>query len=138
MVSLNATIRWLSKGVTLMRFFLFRNKIAEFINQKNQKAPELKCYQWLCDLYILNDITSHLNELNLRLQGAGKFFLSLYNHVKAFQKQLEFLQKQLKTGHLSHFTSKKLIEEDRNVNEALLLLRFEKYTNMFENVKEEF
>ena len=74
----------------------------------------------------------------MRLQGAGKFVLSLYNHVKAFQKQLESLQKQLKTEHLSHFTSKKLIEEDRNVNEALLLLRFEKCTNMFGNVKQKF
>ena len=46
--------------------------------------------------------------------------------------------KQLKKD-LSHFTvCKKLIEEDRKSNEALLLLRSEKYTTMFENVKQEF
>ena len=66
---------------------------------------------------------SHLNDLNLHLQGAGKFVSSLYDHMKAFQK-LELLQKQLKKGHLSHFTTcKNLTEEDRNGNEALLLLR---------------
>ena len=33
---------------------------------------------------------------------------------------------------------KKLIEEDQNGNEALLLIASEKYINMFENVKKEF
>ena len=33
---------------------------------------------------------------------------------------------------------KKLIEEDQNGNEVLLSLRSEKYTTMFENVKQEF
>ena len=57
--------------------------------------------------------------------------------MKALQRKLELLQKQLKKGDLSHFMAcKKLIEEDQNGNEALLLLRFEKYTSMFENVKQ--
>ena len=33
---------------------------------------------------------------------------------------------------------KKLVEEDQNGNEALLLLRSEKYTTVFENIKKEF
>ena len=58
---------------------------------------------------------SHLNDLNLHLQRAGKFISSLYDHVKAFQRKLELLQKQLEKGDLSHFTAcKKLLEEDRN------------------------
>ena len=64
-------VRWQSKGATLMRFFLLRNKIAEFVNFKNREMPELKCYQWVCDLAFLTDIMSHLNSLNLHLQGAG-------------------------------------------------------------------
>ena len=91
-----AAVRWLSKGATLMRFFLLRNKIAEFMNSKNQQVPKLKCYQWLCDLSFLTDIMNHLNSLNLHLQGAGKFVSGLYDHVKAFQRKLELLQKQLK------------------------------------------
>ena len=35
-------------------------------------------------------------------------------------------------------TCKKLMKEDRNGNEALKLLRFEKYTNKIEDVKLEF
>ena len=76
----------ISKGATLMRFFLLQNEIAEFMNSKNQQVPELKCCQWLCDLSFLTDIMYHLNSLNLHLQGAGKFVSSLYDHVKAFQR----------------------------------------------------
>ena len=82
---------------------------------------------------------NHLNSLNLHLQGAGKFISSLYDPVKAFQRKLKLLQKQLKKGDLSHFMAcEKLVEEDRNGNEALLLLRSEKYATMFEHVKQEF
>ena len=134
-----AAVRWLSKGATLMRFFLLRNEIAEFMNAKKQDVPELKCYQWLCDLSFLTDIMSHLNNLNLHLQGVGKFVSSLFDHVKAFQRKLELLQKQLKEGDLAHFMAcKKLTEENRNGNEAMKLLRSEKYTNLIENVKQEF
>ena len=35
-----AAVRWLSKGATLMQFFLLRNEIAEFMNFKNQQVPE--------------------------------------------------------------------------------------------------
>ena len=134
-----AAFRWLSKGATLMRFFSLQNEIAEFMNSKNQQVSELKCYQWLCDLSFSTDVMNHLNSLNLHLQGAGKFVSNLYDHEKAFQRKLELLQKQLKKGDLSHFMAcKKLIEEDRNGNEALLLLCSEKYAIMFENVKQEF
>ena len=68
-----------------MQFFLLQNEIAEFMNSKNQ-VPELKCYQWLCDLSFLTDVMNHLNSLNLHLQGAGRFVSSLYDHVKAFKK----------------------------------------------------
>ena len=82
---------------------------------------------------------NHLNSLNLRLQGAEKLVSNLYDHVKAFQRKLELLQKQFKKRDLSHFIAcRKLIEEDQNDNEALLLLRSKKYTTMFENVKQEF
>ena len=76
--------------------------------------------------------------MNLHLQGAGKFVSSLCDHVKAFQRKLKLLQKQLKKDLFYFTVCNKLIEEDRNDNETLLLLRSEKYTNMFEDVKLEF
>ena len=34
-----AAVRWLSKGATLMRFFLLRNEVVEFMNSKKSKCP---------------------------------------------------------------------------------------------------
>ena len=48
-----------------MQFFLLQNEINEFMNSKNLKMSELKCYQWLCCLSFLSDIMSHLNDLSL-------------------------------------------------------------------------
>ena len=82
---------------------------------------------------------SHFNSLNLHLQRADKFVSNFYDHVKAFRRKLDLLQKQLKRGDLSHFIAcKKLIEEDRNGDEALSLLRSDKYTKKIEDVKQEF
>jgi len=87
-----AAVRWLSKGATLKRFFSLRKEISEFVTLKNQDVPELKSYEWLCDLVFLTDVMSHPNELKLKLQGTGKFVTSLYDHVKAFQRKLDLLQ----------------------------------------------
>ena len=60
------------------------------MNSKKQQVPELKCYRWLCDLSFLTDIMSHLNNLNLHLQGAGKFISSLYDHLKRFKENWNY------------------------------------------------
>ena len=74
--------------------------------------PELKCHQWLCDLAFLTDIMSHLNSLNLHLQGADKFVLNPYDHVKAFRRKLDLLHKQLRRDLSRFMACKKLIEKD--------------------------
>ena len=105
----------------------------------NQQVPELNCYQWLCDLSFLADIMNYMNELNLHPQVAEKFVSTLYNQVKAFRRKLEMLQKQLKNKDQWHFSAyKKLVEEDLCVQNGLMLLRSEKYSNTFENLQKEF
>jgi len=60
-------VRWLSQGNMLKRFYNFRNEIKSFMESKF--VPELDDENWFTDLAFLEDITSHLNELNVRLQG---------------------------------------------------------------------
>ena len=38
---------------------------------------------WLSDLAFLTDITQHLSELNLKLQGKSQFVNKLFGHVYA-------------------------------------------------------
>ena len=40
--------------------------------------------EWVAEFAFLVDISGHLNELNLKLQGRQNLAHNLYNHVKAF------------------------------------------------------
>ena len=44
--------------------------------------------EWIRDLAYLVDITSHLNELNSRLQKKGQLINCMFDHVKAFLVKL--------------------------------------------------
>ncbi|GFX70964.1 general transcription factor II-I repeat domain-containing protein 2 [Trichonephila clavipes] len=72
-------IQWLSSHKVLKRFFKLLNEIIIFLETKKYECPELKDGQWLKDLAFSVDITSHLHQLNLKLQG--KIILLLYNTI---------------------------------------------------------
>ena len=51
---------------------------------KDRSTDELKDESWLQDLAFAVDITAHLNDLNLKLQGKNKLITALYEDVKCF------------------------------------------------------
>ena len=53
---------------------------------------------------------SHLNDLNLHLQGTDKICLIFHDQVKAFDKKLELLQKQLNKRKIAINMRLELIE----------------------------
>ena len=69
-------VRWLSRGKVLDRCVECFTEIKEFLNRKGENYPELQCDDWVVKLMFLTDITAHLNDLNVRLQGAGHTLLS--------------------------------------------------------------
>ncbi|XP_076246286.1 general transcription factor II-I repeat domain-containing protein 2-like [Calliopsis andreniformis] len=77
-------VRWLSSHKMLKRFFKLRDEVTIFLGTKNYECIELKGGQWIKDMAFLVDITSHLNQLNLKFQGK--------NHRKETEKE-----------NLSHF-----------------------------------
>ncbi|KAF7649326.1 hypothetical protein LDENG_00143290, partial [Lucifuga dentata] len=90
-------VRWLSKGRVLERFWAIRKDLEMFLTeQKNAKAK-----QYLAFLHneskmelvaFLVDITCHLNELNLKLQGKGNSVCDLMSAVHSFERQLEIFR----------------------------------------------
>ena len=81
-------VRWLSQGKVLERFFELREEICEFMETKGKDTSELRNKTFLCDVAFLCDITSHLNALNLQLQGRGRIITDMYATVRAFKTKL--------------------------------------------------
>ena len=100
------------------------------------KTALLQNVEWLCDLAFLVDITAFLNELNLKLQGYGKFITTLVDSVKSFARKLTLLQKQLKDGNLTHFPACKEISS--KYGPVLQLLCSNKYFEIIGSLLSEF
>ena len=62
-------VRWLSSGRMLERLYNLRKEVSAFLCSKGADFPEFNDPGWLCDLAFLTDITPHLNDLNVQLQG---------------------------------------------------------------------
>ncbi|KAG8235640.1 hypothetical protein J437_LFUL013631 [Ladona fulva] len=77
-------VRWLSRGKMLKHFYDLRNEIKCFMDSKGKPVPELENENWLADLAFLVDITAHLNELNMRLQGENQLINDMFQAVTAF------------------------------------------------------
>lgn len=70
---------------------------------KGIEHPELAETEWLLKFYYLVDMTEHLNQLDVEMQGIGNTALSLQQAVFAFENKLELFIMDLETGCLLHF-----------------------------------
>ncbi len=86
---LHSAVRWLSCGKVLERFVSCIDAVKAFLAEKGQNYPQLEDEKWIVKLMFLADITGHLNELNLRLQGAG---LTCLRHGLLLSVSLQYSQ----------------------------------------------
>ncbi|UYV75527.1 EPM2AIP1 [Cordylochernes scorpioides] len=68
-----------------------------------KRAPTLQNNAWLWKLAFYVDLTKHVNELNLRLQGENQHLPDLYTNIKSFRMKLILFQSQLRSKCFSHF-----------------------------------
>ncbi|KAJ8333451.1 hypothetical protein SKAU_G00118300 [Synaphobranchus kaupii] len=102
---LHCTVRWLSKGKVLSRFFELLDAVKLFMEEKHKEYTELSDPQWILDLAFLVDMLRHLDRLNLDLQGKLKILPDLVQSVFAFVNKLKLFKIQLQRGELTHFPS---------------------------------
>ena len=102
-VTYYSEVRWLSRGNCLRRFYNLLHEIQLFVELKGHHVPELQNDSWLMDLAFLVDITTHLNELNTKIQGKNQIVTQLYEHIKAFRLKLRLWERQLLENKASHF-----------------------------------
>jgi hypothetical protein len=103
-------VRWLSSRRELQRFVALRDEIVQFLESYPRKFPELHDEKWNNDLCFLFDITCHLNELNLQLQGKAQLIFEMITALKFFKMKLQLFNSELSRGEMGHFlTCKKYI-----------------------------
>ena len=97
-------VRWLSRGAMLSRVWDLRKEIATFIADK--KLPYSETFEdpvWLSKLAMLTDVSQHLNELNLRLQGKDLLITEMASNIAAFEVKLRLWEAHLKKKNACHF-----------------------------------
>ena len=85
----------------LKRFYALQHVDVSSI--KNKFVPELDDKNWLTDLAFLVDLTAHLNELNMHLQGENQLTNPMFQTITTFQMTLELWQAQIKANDFMHF-----------------------------------
>ena len=59
--------------------------------------------RFLTDLTFLVDITQHLADLNLKLQGKNQLLANkMFEHIQLFNRKLELFQSQLMKNDIAH------------------------------------
>ena len=97
-------VRWLSRGAMLSRVCDLQKEIATFLRQKNLPyADQFVDPRWLARLALLTDITTHLNALNVKLQGKDILITDVHAHITAFEVKLRLWEAQLANSQLYHF-----------------------------------
>ncbi|XP_059801780.1 general transcription factor II-I repeat domain-containing protein 2B-like [Hypanus sabinus] len=115
-----AEVRWLSQGKVLRRCFELREEICQFMESKGKDTTELRDKKLLCEMAFLCDITSHLNALNLQLQGLGRVITDMYAAVRAFKTKLRLWETQMQQENLSHFLCCRTMKEQVSHVQSLL------------------
>ena len=98
----------------MQRFNDIFTEIIIFIIEKNAKLKtkngehfikQMTNRNWSFDFACLSDITGHLNDLNIRLQGRGKFISQLWRHVRSFMEKLSLCICQAEKNDFHHLPS---------------------------------
>jgi hypothetical protein len=76
-------------GKVLERFVDFIEEITIFATLKELEIlPKLTCLVWKTNLMFFTDLSVHLNELNLKLQGFGKSIDVMFSYIKSFEMKI--------------------------------------------------
>ena len=103
-----------------MRFVRCLDEIKIFLSNQGKHYPEWNDEKWLVDLLFLTDITTHLNKLNLRLQGAGQTVLDLFETWESFVAKLDVYIQDVQSFTFRYFKNLQKFSCDHKVNSSVI------------------
>ncbi|XP_021110006.1 general transcription factor II-I repeat domain-containing protein 2B isoform X2 [Heterocephalus glaber] len=107
-------IKWLSRGLVLKRFFESLEEIDNFLSSRGKPVPQLSSGDWIRDLAFLVDMTTHLNTLNVSLQGHSQIVTQMYDLIRAFVAKLCLWETHLARNNLAHFPTLKSVSQNES------------------------
>ena len=82
-------VRWLSRGRVLTRVFELRKKIEMFLRKRGSSlVVHFESEDFILSLAYLSDIFTHLNNLNISIQGKGINMITGREKISAFTSKL--------------------------------------------------
>ncbi|XP_008849336.1 general transcription factor II-I repeat domain-containing protein 2 isoform X3 [Nannospalax galili] len=107
-------IKWLSRGLVLQRFFESLEEIDSFMSSRGKPVPQLSSRDWILDLAFLVDITTHLNTLDVSLQGHSQVVTQMYDFIRAFLAKLCLWETHLARNNLAHFPTLRSVSQSES------------------------
>uniref|UniRef100_H3ANB4 Uncharacterized protein n=1 Tax=Latimeria chalumnae TaxID=7897 RepID=H3ANB4_LATCH len=130
-------MRWLSHGRVLERFLGLLPLIREFLESKGKGEKELEDPGWIIKPSFLTDITSHLNALNLQLQGKQKLPSNMLHVATAFLCKITTLFiPDLCSNCFVHFPKLKSVTLDNP--DLLKHYQYKSFVHILEELRKEF
>ena len=83
-------------------FYPLLPEIIEFTNLKKCPLTKVENENWLRDFGFMVDITKHLNDFDVQLQGPDQLLHSMFSEIKSFMSLLSFWENQLKGNDRTH------------------------------------
>jgi hypothetical protein len=124
---LHTEVLWLFRGIVLSRIFELRNEIRVFfidLESPFALTELLNDYSWSAVLAYMADIFTHLNALNLSMQGGGVTIFNVKDKIEAMIKQLELWARRLSKRNFDAFQNRKTFLESADEELSKEVLEF--------------